>query len=378
VEPKNRLPGIVIIKKTVLRVARSATFFIIISLSFSYSQSEPPWITDLGLWIVRDALTTSSSVDEIIRYAVENNYSQLFLQIRGRGDAYYSSKIVPVQSTIKKMEFDPLSRIINQAHEAGINVHAWINVYMLWSSPELPLEKNHLLYQQPDWIDDQFSSNKSNDIQFLAPHNPSVNQYLIRVIDEILRQYDLDGIHLDYIRFQDKDFGYNISAVADFLENNTVNHMQNVLPGDEKWEEFKRNSITTLISQIKTLRDQKYPELILSAAVKPNLKEAKERFGQDWSKWLIDGMIDWAVVMNYLPDSQIFADNLDVIRENFPNDLLSKIYIGIATYNQTHSEFFTKVMYTSCSNFSKFSVFSYNNLLNQPDYSDKVTQIFSK
>lgn len=375
---KNRIPGLFICKKTVLRVARSAAFFIIILLSFSYSQSGNTWVSDLGLWVVRDALTTTSSVDDIVQFAVENNYSQLFLQIRGRGDAYYSSKIVPINSKIKNLEFDPLSRLINQAHNVGINVHAWINVYMLWSSPELPSEKKHLVHQQPDLIDRRFGSNKTNGIQFLAPHNPSVNQYLILVVDEILNQYDLDGIHLDYIRFQDKDFGNNIQATAVFLENNASYDLKNVLPDDEKWEAFKRNSITLLISQIKTLRDQKYPELVISAAVKPNLNEAKERFGQDWSKWLIDGLIDWAVVMNYLPDVQIFADNLDVIRNKIPEDLLSKIYIGIATYNQSPEDFYTKVMYTSCSNFSNYSVFSYNDLTNQPGYSDRLRQIFSK
>jgi uncharacterized lipoprotein YddW (UPF0748 family) len=198
------------------------------------------------------------------------------------------------------------------------------------------------------------------------------------VIDEILKQYDLDGIHLDYIRFQDKDYGNNAQAMAVFLGNNTADDLQNILPGDEKWEVFKRNSITMLISQIKILRDQKYPELVISAAVKPNLHEAKDRFGQDWSKWLIDGLIDWAVVMNYLPDSQIFADNLDVIRNKIPKHLLSRIHIGIATYNQIPENFYTKVMYASCSNFSNYSVFSYNYLINQPGYSDRLRQIFSK
>ena len=361
-----------------LRVARLATFFIITLFSFSYSQSSTPWITDLGLWVVRDALTTSSSVDNIVQFAVENNYSQLFLQIRGRGDAYYSSKIVPVNSTIRKLKFDPLSRLISQAHDAGINVHGWINVYMLWSSPELPSEENHLIYQQPDWIDGQFGSNKKNHIRFLAPHNPNVNRYLIRMFDEILKQYDFDGLHLDYIRFQDKDFGKNNQAMATFLENKTGDNIQNVLPGDEKWEAFKRNSITLLISEIKSLRDEKYPELILSAAVKPNLNEAKDRFGQDWSKWLIDGLIDWAIVMNYLPDFQMFADNLDRIKKIIPYEFHSKIFVGIATYNQSPTDFFTKVMYTSSSNFFNYSVFSYNYLANQIAYSDSITQIFSK
>jgi uncharacterized lipoprotein YddW (UPF0748 family) len=378
VEQKNRIRGIVIYKTTVLRVARLATFFIITLFSFSYSQSSTPWITDLGLWVVRDALTTSSSVDNIVQFAVENNYSQLFLQIRGRGDAYYSSKIVPVNSTIRKLKFDPLSRLISQAHDAGINVHGWINVYMLWSSPELPSEENHLIYQQPDWIDGQFGSNKKNRIQFLAPHNPNVNRYLIHMFDEILKQYDFDGLHLDYIRFQDKDFGKNNQAMAAFLENKTGDNIQNVLPGDEKWEAFKRNSITLLISEIKSLRDEKYPELILSAAVKPNLNEAKDRFGQDWSKWLIDGLIDWAIVMNYLPDFQMFADNLDRIRKIIAHEFHSKIFVGIATYNQSPTDFFTKVMYTSSSNFFNYSVFSYNYLANQTSYSDSITQIFSK
>ena len=48
-----------------------------------------------ALWIVRDHMTSKSKIDEALKFAKENNYNHLFAQVRGRGDAYYSSRLVP-------------------------------------------------------------------------------------------------------------------------------------------------------------------------------------------------------------------------------------------------------------------------------------------
>ena len=62
-----------------------------------------------ALWVVRDHITSKRSIDEIIQFAESNNYNVLFVQIRGRGDAYYSSKLVPRTHLLKTNQFDPHS-----------------------------------------------------------------------------------------------------------------------------------------------------------------------------------------------------------------------------------------------------------------------------
>ena len=64
-----------------------------------------------ALWIVRDHITSKSSIDEIIQFTEANKYNVLFVQIRGRGDAYYSSKLVPRTHLLKGNEFDLLQAV---------------------------------------------------------------------------------------------------------------------------------------------------------------------------------------------------------------------------------------------------------------------------
>ena len=74
------------------------------------------------------------------------------MQIRGRGDAYYSSKLVPRTHLLKKNEFDPLQYILKKVKNKNIKIHAWMNVYYLWSSSQKPFQSDHLLLNHPEWL----------------------------------------------------------------------------------------------------------------------------------------------------------------------------------------------------------------------------------
>ena len=77
-----------------------------------------------ALWVVRDHVTSKKKIDEIINFALDNNYNHLFVQIRGRGDAYYSSKLVPRSHLLVNSSFDPLEYIITEIRGTNIKVHA--------------------------------------------------------------------------------------------------------------------------------------------------------------------------------------------------------------------------------------------------------------
>jgi uncharacterized lipoprotein YddW (UPF0748 family) len=106
-----------------------------------------------ALWIVRDHMTSKSKIDDVLKFAKENNYNHLFAQVRGRGDAYYSSRLVPRSHLLLNTEFDPLKYILKESKKYDIKIHAWLNVYYLWSSDKEPIQKDHLLLNHPDWLD---------------------------------------------------------------------------------------------------------------------------------------------------------------------------------------------------------------------------------
>jgi len=158
------------------------------------------------LWVIRDTMTQKKSIDNMINYATRNGFNNLLIQVRGRGDAFYHSRLIPQSELLKKTSFDPLDYVIKKAHENGLKVHAWVNVYLIWSNRNDPESQEHVINTHPEWIDKNDNEmttlfNDSNQVgyegQYLAPHHPKVKKYLLSIFREIVALYDLDGLHFD-------------------------------------------------------------------------------------------------------------------------------------------------------------------------------------
>ncbi|MAM64430.1 MAG: hypothetical protein CMF92_02340 [Candidatus Marinimicrobia bacterium] len=356
------------------------------------------------LWVVRDALQSRKSIDDLINFASEKNINDLFVQVRGRGDALYKSQMIPRSQLLPSNEFDPLSYLLQNIKGKGIKVHAWVNVYLIWSNRIMPIDKKHIIYNNEDWVDtieewplninrqlNRVSRNNEGEGVFLAPNHPEVSNYLVSVFKEIIDNYEIDGLHLDYIRYQDADYGRNPYAIAKFkkdvgrdpnpwfLEMERSNVASQRLIGNLKqWNNAKRSSITNLVKEIKELINDARPNIMLSAAVKPNLYVARERFLQEWDVWLAAGYVDWVVPMNYSPIMSDFSQNISVINDNFPKKYRDKIIMGIALYNQSSVDAAKKIKYSIEEKFVGISVFSYNQMKRNSDYSSLLDKINEK
>ena len=242
-----------------------------------------------ALWVVRDFLTQEHLINEVLNFANKNGFNHIFVQVRGRGDAYYNSEIVP-KSHLVKTDFDPLNYLIKSNNNNNIMIHAWINMYYLWSSVKSPTQKNHLLLNNPDWLDrkkddyyikDKMYLQNKNQLNvdgegfYLAPTNPIVNSYLISVVDELSKKYNLDGIHYDYIRYHNSLYGYNEVGLDEFNRKNIDNFSVN---REMLFSEFKRNALTDFVKKAAEKIKSNSNDIIISAAVKPNIYDAKLLF----------------------------------------------------------------------------------------------------
>ena len=112
--------------------------------------------------------------------------------------------------------------------------------------------------------------------------------------------YDLDGLHLDYVRFHDSDYGQNPISLSSFNKQlGIINTPSSNSLESSQWNDYRRKGVTDLVRETKNLIQSIKPEIILTAAVKPNLYQARERFFQEWDVWLAAGYLDKAIVMNY-------------------------------------------------------------------------------
>ena len=112
----------------------------------------------------------------------------------------------------------------------------------------------------------------------------------------------------------------------------------------------------------------------MSAAVKPNIYNARNTFGQEWDLWLTAGYIDWAVPMNYTNKNQLFDNNLQIISDNIPKKYIEQIIVGIGAYNQNSRSTGQKIYRVGKNNFGGISIFSYTVFKNNPSYAKQIVQ----
>ena len=104
------------------------------------------------LWVVRWSLIDSAKVERAVERAREIGVKGLLAQVVGRGDAYYQSDILPRAEDLPRPEFDPLGFLVERAHAAGLEVHAWVNCMLVWSLPRRPRDPRHVVNSHPEWI----------------------------------------------------------------------------------------------------------------------------------------------------------------------------------------------------------------------------------
>ena len=357
---------------------------------------EIPPLDHRCIWVTRDVLKSKRTLDDMVNFAIEKNINHLFIQVRGRGDSFYESDFIPRSQILSEGEFDPLAYLLDTVKGQGIKIHAWVNVYFLWSSKSLPTHDRHILHMRQEWLDTTEEwpvdvkkqlgmvtvNNNSSEGLFLSPNHPDVNGYLIKVFRELITNYDIDGLHLDYIRYQDAEYGRNPYAIAQFKKESgndprpwflemerSTSASRRLIGNMKRWNNSKRKAVTTLVKDTRALVNEVRPDCIISAAVKPNLYIARERFFQEWNVWLAAGYMDWIVPMNYSPKMREFARNIDVINDNLPKKYRDKIIMGIALHNQKPSEAAEKIKFSRLGQFPRISVFSYNIMIKDRRYS---------
>ncbi len=125
--------------------------------------------------------------------------------------------------------YDPLKFIIDEAHNRGIEIQAWLNVYKVYGNGK-PSETDpeHVVLKYLNLCSEY------QDEWWMDPGNPETTSYLLNVIMEMVRNYDIDGIHLDYLRYPNKDFNDDVTYTrfgngenkSDWRRNNITNFVE--------------------------------------------------------------------------------------------------------------------------------------------------------
>lgn len=151
------------------------------------------WPSRKGL----SAAAAKAELDRIIDRAYEIKLNALLFQVRPMADAIYPSKLEPWSEFLtgqqgKSPGWDPLAHAIKRCHEKGIELHAWFNPYRAWHSvAKSPPAVLHVSRRHPELV------RKYGKQKWLDPGDPRVQDYSLRVMLDVVKRYDIDGVHID-------------------------------------------------------------------------------------------------------------------------------------------------------------------------------------
>jgi uncharacterized lipoprotein YddW (UPF0748 family) len=307
-----------------------------------------------GLWVVRTALVSPQQVDRVVDEAAEAGLNALFVQVRGRGDAFYLSSLAPRSVLLERQpkDFDPLKRLMARARQRRLQVHAWVNV-LLAAHFGQPLPHGHLLERHPDWAMVPKSQaaaalgasgprrlqlvaaagRAEGDVEgyYLSPSAPGVGERLEDVVREIVRSYPVDGLHLDFIRYPGPTFDYSRAALEGFRRRMGGGDL---LAGPalhpSEWDAYRREVLSALAIRLADAARAERPGIVLSAAVVPDEAAAVSNKFQDWPRWLAGRVIQAICPMTYTADSHLFVQQVEAVRERTASG--QPLWAGIGAY----------------------------------------------
>jgi uncharacterized lipoprotein YddW (UPF0748 family) len=155
--------------------------------------------------------TLKADFIQILEQCRRLGLNALIVQVRPAGDALYPSAHAPWSAFLTGQQglapsggFDPLAFMIDEAHRRGMEFHAWLNPYRATMNLDtLALSPRHMFYQRRHWM------LRYGDRFYFNPASPEVREHLMRVVEEIVRGYDIDAIHFD-----DYFYPYPIAGLA--------------------------------------------------------------------------------------------------------------------------------------------------------------------
>ncbi|CAN5792303.1 hypothetical protein BH24ACI3_BH24ACI3_03430 [soil metagenome] len=338
-----------------------------------------------AFWVDTFNTTINNHADvvNIVNRAKAANANMILAQVRRRGDAWYLNTTEPKPDFVPiAAGFDPLADLIVTAHAEGIEVHAFVILGAVWNkNPNFapssalgrPTNPNHVFNRHggydpatqrivpgpnnwltrtllPDGGGITFQGHRFGNDFWLDFGHPDAAAYSVDVMMELVNNYNIDGLHLDRIRYPEfsaagqtptngTNIGYNQRSVERFqIKNNIPVGSTPPATGNPAWSQWRRDQVSNLVRRI----------YLNAVNVKPNIKvsgaliafggapanwssaEANWRVYQDWRSWTEEGILDIAIPMNYKNDAtqQSLFDTWNTWIKNNQYNRTSMIGIG--------------------------------------------------
>ena len=270
-----------------------------------------------ALWVTRWEWRTPDDLRRIVTNAAESRFNTLLLQMRGNGTVFFRSSVEPWAEEFGFQDpgWDPLELATELCHARGLECHAWINVFPGWRGSEPPADRRQLYHTHPDWFICDAGGRRqelNSHYLWLSPTHPRVQQHLIALCTELVERYDIDGLHLDYIRFPGPQYSHDPYSLRLFHQ------IAGGSPASkpEEWAHWRRESINSFLGDLRRECRALDPGLVLSASVVADHARGRHFYLQDSHGWLARDVVDAIYPMIYTEDNRLFRAQLIEHRYN--------------------------------------------------------------
>jgi uncharacterized lipoprotein YddW (UPF0748 family) len=292
-------------------------------------------------WPSHQSLDSASQRAELLRLldtAKRLGLKAVFLQVRPEGDALYRSSLEPWSRFLTGTQgrdpgYDPLQFAIEAAQVRGLEVHAWINPFRACASERTSRDPRHLsrrLNRYAYWVEGTL---------YMDPGIQAVQDHVVRVAREIVRNYAVTGLHLD-----DYFYPYPKTAGVRVSFPDAATYAAYVRAGGKLGrEDWRRQNVNQLIARLSQAVKEERPGTQFSVSpfgiYRPGLPSGihaqLDQYSQLYSdpvKWMKEGWVDFLVPQLYWPDKsdQSFSKLLAWWRSPQANPRGIPIYPGLA------------------------------------------------
>lgn len=290
-----------------------------------------------GAWVVSPRGVSDWGWEETARRARQLGLTDLFVRVEWTGQAHYRSHVLPM--AVRDGD-DPLQRAVAACHRHGVRIHAWF-INHNWRTPPKSVIDRFAAEQR--W---QFSPEGENRVRegsskvyWLNPAHPKNVKLQADMMSEVVRRYAVDGVHFDYIRYENYSGSYgplDRRSFEKYVGRPVANWPADVLPKGALHEPFCEwrceqvsNVVRTVSEAVRAVR----ATCKLSAAVYPSWPYHRTSVGQDWARWLREGWLDFVCPMTYDPPGY-YDRHVDRVKRQRQAAGDKPLYVGLGAWLQ--------------------------------------------
>ncbi len=338
-----------------------------------------PLVEARAIWMDAGAIPkTEDEIRKIIKKYADLNINIILPEVVARGYTIYPSSLIDRDPRFEGA-IDPLPVIIDEAHKHGMEVHAWVWVFRAGYTKD----RGAILKKHPEWVEiNKFGEDLSaNGGLWICPAIPEARKFLINLFSEIVMKYDVDGLHLDYIRYEIQSptpYGYNEYTRSLFEKQYGIDplNIDRLSYNQIHWNRFRERQINTFVQSVSQEIRSLKPGIIISAAVGSDINVARLNLMQNWQNWVDNKWIDFITPMTYMNNTEKFKNLVASQEETINSKAILVPGIGLHTHKDRADITAEQIAITRMLNTEGQALFSSSHL--QDSHQQMLKKIYIK